>query len=245
MSTPHIDARPGQIHPTVLLPGDPQRARYIAERFLDDAELVTSTRGMLGYSGTCDGEPISVLGSGMGIPSLSIYVQELARHYGVQRIIRLGSCGAIQRRIKLRDIVVAMGAATDSNVNRLRFGGYDMAPVADFGLLGGYVAAAQAEGQPLHVGAVFSSDLYYHPDADLGRRLLQFGVLAVEMEAAGLYGLAAELGVKALTVLTVSNHLMSGAELDSREREQGFDPMIRLALAAATGTDTTRMAEVG
>ncbi|RZI78995.1 MAG: purine-nucleoside phosphorylase, partial [Microbacterium sp.] len=206
MST-HIGAQPGQIAPTVLLPGDPLRARWIAETFLDDAACYTEVRGMYGYTGTWQGEPVSVQGSGMGQPSMAIYVNELFAEYDVQQIIRVGSCGALTERVAIRDVVLASGACTDSAMNRHRFLGLDYAPVADFGLLSRANAAAEAlEDVTHHVGLIYSSDSFYNPRAaELGKPLVDHGVLAVEMEASSLYTLAASYGRKALAICTVSD----------------------------------------
>lgn len=236
MPTPHLAAPDGAFADTVLMPGDPLRARYIAETFLDGAEQVTSVRAMEGWTGTFAGRRISVQGSGMGVPSMSIYATELARHYGVRRIVRVGSCGAITTDVALRDVVVAAAAGTDSNVNRLRLQGRDLPAVADFGLLRAVVERAEAAGGPVRVGTVFTSDLFYEPNPEVFDLLRRYGFLAVEMEAAGLYGVAAEYGVAALAVCTVSDHLVTGEHLSIDERQQGFDTMIRLVLHALTET---------
>jgi len=234
MPTAHIGAEPGDLAELVLLPGDPLRARWIAERHLADAREVTAVRNALGYTGTYHGEPVSVLGTGMGVPSISIYATELAVDFGCRRLVRVGSCGAIVDGLGLHDIVAAIGAGTDSGVNRLRIGGHDFAAVADFGLLRAVVEQAESTGVALRVGSVFTSDLFYRPDDDLYPRLARHGVLAIEMEAAGLYGAAAATGVAALTLCTVSDHIPRGEHLSAAEREQGFDTMIRLALDALT-----------
>lgn len=236
MPTPHLAAPDGAFADTVLMPGDPLRARYIAEAFLDEAEQVTNVRSMEGWTGTYAGRRISVQGSGMGVPSISIYATELIRHYGVQRIVRVGSCGAISADLALRDVVVAVGAGTDSNVNRLRLHGRDLPAVADFGLLRAVVERAEAAGEPVKVGTVFTSDLFYEPNPEVFDLLRRFGFLAVEMEAAGLYGVAAEHGAAALAVCTVSDHLVTEEHLSVDERQAGFDAMIRLTLNALTET---------
>jgi purine-nucleoside phosphorylase len=235
MTTPHIDAAPGDFAETVLLPGDPLRARFIAEHYLDDCRQVCGLRNMLGYSGRWRGHAVSVMGGGIGIPSLSIYVSELVREFGVRRLIRVGTCGAVQDDLELGQLIAASGAGTDSNVNRLRFGGYDMPLAADFPLLARAVGAAEALKLGLRVGTVFSSDLFYHPDAALPALLKQHGVLAVEMESAGLYGLAAALQAQALTLLAVSDHLGSGASMPPADRERSLDALARLALETAVG----------
>ncbi|MFL6157916.1 MAG: purine-nucleoside phosphorylase [Marmoricola sp.] len=236
MST-HIGAQPGQIAPTVLLPGDPLRARWIAETFLDDASCYSEVRGMYGYTGTWHGHPVSVQGSGMGQPSMAIYVNELFAEYDVQQIIRVGSCGALTEEVALRDVVLASGACTDSSMNRHRFGGLDYAPVADFGLLRAAVAAAEARDDVTHhVGLIYSSDSFYNPRAaELGKPLIDHGVLAVEMEASSLYTLAASYRRKALAVCTVSDHIVTGEETTAAEREQTFVAMVEIALVAAFG----------
>lgn len=232
MGTPHIDAAPGAFAGTVLLPGDPLRAKHVAEHLLDDAVQVTVVRNMLGYTGTWKGRRVSVMGAGMGIPSTSIYATELVREYGVRRLVRVGTCGGVADALRLGDVVVALGAGTDSNANRLRFGGHDLPASADFRLLRAVVDAADAVGLPLHVGNVFSTDLYHHPQPGLVDLLSRFGVLGIEMEAAGLYGLAAELGVQALAVLAVSDHLRREERMTPEQREAGLDAMLRLVLDA-------------
>jgi purine-nucleoside phosphorylase len=233
MST-HIGAQPGQVAPTVLLPGDPLRAKWIAETFLDDATCYSEVRGMYGYTGTWQGTTVSVQGSGMGQPSMSIYVNELFKEYDVQRIIRVGSCGAVTENVGLRDVVIASGACTDSSLNRLRFHGLDYAPVADFGLLRAAVDAAEARDDVTsHVGLIFSGDTFYNPREELMEPMVKHGVLALEMEASGLYTLAAAYGRKALAICTVSDHIVTGEETTSAEREQTFGAMVDIALSAA------------
>jgi purine-nucleoside phosphorylase len=232
----HIAAAPGQVAPTVLLPGDPLRAKWIAETFLEDATCYTEVRGMYGFTGTWRGQPVSVQGSGMGQPSMAIYVNELFCEYDVQQIVRVGSCGAMTERLALRDVVLASGACTDSSMNRLRFGGLDFAPVADFGLLrAAYDLASARDDVTAHVGLIYSSDSFYNPRAaELTKPLVDHGVLAVEMEASGLYTLAAAYGRRALTICTVSDHVVTGEETTAAEREQTFSPMVEIALAAAS-----------
>jgi purine-nucleoside phosphorylase len=230
MPTPHISAEKGDFAPSILLPGDPLRAKHIAENFLDDAKLVNEVRNMLGYTGTYQGVDVSVMGTGMGIPSASIYATELITEYGVERLIRVGSCGGILPSVELRDIVLAMGASTDSGVNRVRYGGYDFSATADFGLLRAAADAAESRGIAVKVGNVHSADLFYNPDPDAFDRMEAMGVLAIEMEAAGLYGVAAEKGGRALTIATVSDHVRTGASTTSEEREQTFDDMVVIAL---------------
>jgi len=230
----HIGAEPGAIAPTVLLPGDPLRAKWIAETFLDNATCYTAVRGMLGYTGTWQGRPVSVQGSGMGQPSLAIYATELFREYDVRTAIRVGSCGAVTDKLSLRDVVIASGACTDSSMNRLRFHGLDYAPVADFGLLMAAYDSARARADvTTHVGLIFSGDQFYNPRAELMKPMVEHGVLAVELEASALYTLAARYGARALAICTVSDHVVTGGATTSQEREQTFGPMVDIALAAA------------
>lgn len=230
MST-HIGAPAGAIAPVVLLPGDPLRARWIAETFLDDAVCYSEVRGMLGYTGTWRGRPVSVQGSGMGQPSMAIYVNELFRDYDVRTVVRVGSCGALSERLRVRDLVIASGACTDSSMNRIAFEGLDFAPVADFGLLRDAAAAAP----DAHVGLIFSSDSFYPARPELMDRMVAHGVLAVEMEASALYTLAARFGRRALAICTVSDHIVTGEETTAQEREQTFAAMVEVALGAALG----------
>lgn len=237
MSTPHINAKPGDFAETLLMPGDPLRAQYIAETFLEDARRVADVRNMYGYTGTYKGKAISIMGSGMGVPSMSIYAKELITDYGVKNIIRVGTCGGVAADIKLRDVIIAMGASTDSVVNRLRLRGYDFAALADFGLMEKAVAAARAASIPVRVGNVFTSDLFYSPDSELMPALEKMNILAVDMEAAGLYGVAAEYGAKALTVMTVSDHIIRGEATSAEERQTTFNDMIKLTLEATLSID--------
>lgn len=230
MST-HIAAAPDAIADTVLLPGDPLRAQWIAETYLEDATCYSSVRNMLGFTGTYQGRRLSVQGTGMGQPSLSIYVHELLAEYGARTLVRVGSCGAMVEKVRIRDLVVAMSACTDSSMNRLRFEGLDYAPTADFGLLRTFVEKAEAAGAPLHVGSIFSGDSFYFDRAELRDRLAEYGVLAVEMEAAALYTLAAKFGARALAVCTASDSLVTGEETSADERERTFAAMAELALA--------------
>jgi purine-nucleoside phosphorylase len=232
MST-HIGAAPGQIAPTVLLPGDPLRARWIAENFLDDAVCHSEVRGMYGYTGSWRGHPVSVQGSGMGQPSMSIYVNELFQDYDVRQVVRVGSCGALTERVALRDVVIASGACTDSSMNQLRFHGLDYAAVADFGLMRAAHDAAAALEVTAHVGLIFSGDSFYSPRPELMKPMVDHGVLAVEMEASALYTLAASYGRRALAICTVSDHIVTGEATTSQEREQTFSPMVEIALTAA------------
>ena len=230
MATPHIEANPNDFAKTVLMPGDPLRAKFIADNFLDDAKCVTRVRNMFGYTGTYKGKPVSVMGSGMGIPSASIYATELYKEYGVENIIRIGSCGAVSDDIKIRDIIIGMAASTDSNVNRQRFNNCDFAACADFSLLKKVVDTAEENDIKVRVGNIFSADLFYTPQPEMFATMENLGILAVEMEAAGLYGVAAELGKKALTVLTVSDHIKTGEQTTADERETTFKEMMELTL---------------
>ncbi|AEV89015.1 purine nucleoside phosphorylase [Actinoplanes sp. SE50] len=227
----HIGAKPGEIAERVLLPGDPMRAKWIAETFLEDAVCYTQVRGMLGFTGTWQGQRVSVQGSGMGMPSASIYTHELVNEYGVKSVIRIGSCGALALDLNLGDVIAAIGSATDSNMNRTRFDGLvDYAPVADFGLLRTAVDTAAAQGVPIRVGPILAADAFYTDRPDLYDSLAQYGVLAVEMESAAIYTIAARYGAKALTILTVSDHIKRGEAMDSAQREQGFSNMVRIGL---------------
>lgn len=232
MPTPHLSAGPGDFAEAVLLPGDPLRAQHIATAHLEDAQQVTAVRNALGFTGTYEGLRVSVLGAGMGIPSASIYATELVREYGAQRLVRVGSCGSVRDDVALRDVLLASGACTDSSVNRARYGGLDFAAIADFELLRAAADAAAAQGVAVRVGNVHSSDLFYDPREWLVETMERMGVLAVEMEAAGLYGVAAEHGVRALTVLTVSDHLKTGEHVSADDRQRTFDDMVHVALDA-------------
>jgi len=231
--TVHIGAEPGQIAETVLLPGDPYRARWAAETFLEGAELVTEVRGMLGFTGTWRGNRVTIHGSGMGMPSLSIYANELIRDYGAQTLIRIGSCGGMQDHVAVRDLVLATTASSISTPSTAIFRELNYAPTADFGLLRAAADAAALRDAPCHVGGIFSSDTFYAERDDLSKELLRHGVLAVEMEAAELYTLAARYGRRALAVLTVSDHIYTGEALPSIERERSFGDMVHIALEAA------------
>lgn len=237
MPSLHIAAQPGDFAPTVLLPGDPLRARHIALEWLTDAREVTATRGMLGYTGHWRGHPVSVMGSGMGIPSCVLYATELVREHGVRRLLRVGTCGAVREDVALGDLVLALGAGTDSSVNRQRLGGHDFPATASWPMLRAVADAARATGTALHVGNVFSTDLFHHPDDGLARRLADMGFLGIEMEAAGLFGVAAAEGAEAATLLTVSDHLRHHEAIPPADRERGLEPMIRLALDAALVMD--------
>jgi len=231
--TPHIEAKEGDFAETILLPGDPLRAKFIADNFLTDVRQINSVRNMFGYTGSYNGKEVSVMGTGMGIPSMSIYVTELVKFYGVKNLIRVGSCGAVSDDVKLRDLVLAVGAATDSGVNRARFGGMDFSATADFGLLSRAAKTAGEKGLEIKTGNIFSADLFYHPDEKMLDTLSAMNILAVEMEAAGLYGIAAEyhkLGVKALAICTVSDHIKTGEALPPEDRQSSFSDMMEVAL---------------
>ena len=230
MST-HIGAEPGEIAELVLMPGDPLRAKWIAETYLEGARCYTTVRGMLGFTGRWNGVGVSVQGSGMGMPSASIYAHELVNEYGVKSLIRVGSCGALTEDLQLRDVVAAIGSSTDSNMNRMRFDGLiDYAPVADFGLLRTSVEVAERRGISMRVGPILAADAFYTDRPDLYDRLADYGVLAVEMESAALYTIAARFKARALTILTVSDHIKTGEKTTSQEREQTFGQMVEIAL---------------
>ncbi|TYA57288.1 purine-nucleoside phosphorylase [Formosa maritima] len=229
----HIEAKKGDIAETILLPGDPLRAKWIAETFLENPVCFNKVRGMLGFTGTFNGKRVSVMGTGMGVPSISIYAHELITEYGVKNLIRVGSSGSYQKHIKIRDIVLAMAASSNSGVNELRFGGADYAPTADFGLFQQAVEAAKAKNIPLKAGNVFTSDEFYADDFESYKKWSKFGVLCVEMETAGLYTIAAKHNVNALTILTISDSLVTGERTTSKERETTFKDMIDIALELA------------
>lgn len=231
--TIHIGAKPGEIADTVLLPGDPRRAKWAAETFLSDPVCVNEVRGMLGFTGKWRGHLVTIHGTGMGMPSLSIYANELIRDYGAQTLIRIGSAGSMQPHVALRHIVLAMTASTVSTPSRGIFRDLNFAPCADFGLLAAAYRAAGSKGVPTHVGGIHSSDAFYDERPDLDEQMARHGVLAVEMEAAELYILAARHSVRALAVLTVSDHLPTGAALTPEDREQSFGDMVEIALEAA------------
>jgi purine-nucleoside phosphorylase len=228
----HIEAKQGEIADKILLPGDPLRAQYIAEMFLEGATCYNRVRGMLGFTGTYKGHRISVQGTGMGVPSISIYVNELIQSYGVQTLIRVGTCGAIQKDVNVRDVILAMSASTDSNMNRLTFRGRDYAPTAHFDLLRTAYEVGVEKGLELKVGNVFTADMFYNDQPDW-ETWARYGVLAVEMETAALYTLAAKFGRKALSVLTVSDHILTGEETTAQERQTTFNDMIEVALETA------------
>lgn len=231
--TVHIGAKPGEIADTVLLPGDPYRARWAAETFLDAPELVNDVRGMLGYTGTWRGNRVTIQGSGMGMPSLSIYANELIRDYGAKTLIRIGSCGGMQEKVKVRDVILAMTATSVSTPSRGIFRELNFAPSADWSLLSAAAKASENRGITPHVGGIYSSDTFYDERPDLFEQMVRHGILCVEMEAAELYALALRHGVRALAVLTVSDHVVSGESLPAEERERSFGDMVEIALEAA------------
>ncbi|WP_282943138.1 purine-nucleoside phosphorylase [Paenibacillus sp. RC67] len=229
----HIGAKQGEIAETILLPGDPLRAKYIAETYLEDVICYNQVRGMLGFTGTYQGKRVSVQGSGMGIPSISIYANELISQYGVKNLFRVGTCGAMQEHVKVRDVILAQASCTDSSINRHVFGGFDYSPIASFPLLKAAYDRGTAKGMKLHVGNIFSSDVFYRDDKSIVQKLMDHGVLGVEMETTALYTLAAKLGVNALTILTVSDHLLTGEETTAEERQNTFNEMMEVALDTA------------
>lgn len=230
----HIGAKKGEIADKILLPGDPLRAKFIAETYFEDVKQYNSVRGMYGYTGTYKGERISVQGSGMGVPSISIYVNELIQDYDVKKLIRVGTCGAMKDNVNIRDIILAQGATTDSQVNKLVFDGIDYAPIADFTLLKTAYDNAMKANLTTHVGNIFTSDTFYRDNGDEVNQLLgKYNVLAVEMEAAALYTLAAKYDRQALAILTVSDHVLTGEQTTSEERQTSFNQMMELALETA------------
>ncbi len=231
--TPHIQAGPGEIAEAILLPGDPLRAELIADTFFTDVDCFNRVRGMLGFTGTYQGKRLSVMGTGVGMPSISIYVTELMRFYGVRTAIRVGSTGGLQEHVKLRDIVIAMSAHTNSNMVGSYFGGVTYAPTADFGLLSTAVALAKEQGLNAHVGPIYTSDSFYDDNQDTFQQLAAHGTLAVEMEGAALYTIAAREQARALVIATVSDHLLTHELLTSEERQTGFMTMAKLALDTA------------
>ena len=233
MSTPHIAAEPGDFAPAVLMPGDPKRAERIANLLFDDPKLVTDVRGMLGFTGEHQGRPLSVMGSGMGQPSIAIYANELYQFFGVERIIRVGTCGGIARFVNVGDTVVGIGAHTDSNFNQGRIPGIYFSAVASFKMAAA-AAAAAPEDAKVHVGTIASRDHFYEKVPGMVEALTEYGVLGIEMEAAALYGTAAQWGKEALTVLTVSDHMVKQVpEMTAEERETKFHTALSLAVAAA------------
>ena len=236
MATKHMNAAPGDFAETVLMPGDPLRAQYISETYLDNVRRVTDVRNMWGFTGEYKGQPVSVMSHGMGIPSVSIYCTELITEYGVKRVIRVGSCGTSHPDVKLRDVIIAMGASTDSNCNRMRFGGYDYAALASFDLVQKAVVAAKAAEVRYHVGNIFSADLFYTPDPGMFETMAHYNIYGLEMEAAGIFPIAAENNAEALAICTVSDDLVTGAALTTDERATTFDEMILVGLETAVAS---------
>ena len=229
----HISAERGQIAQTVLLPGDPLRAEFAAKTFLTDPVCYNRVRGMLGFTGTWKGTPVSIQGTGMGIPSISIYVNELLREYDARTLIRIGSCGSFRKEVGLRDLVIAMTASTDSSHNRLRFGGMDYAPAANYELFTSACRLATDRSHRFHAGGILSSDTFYQDEPDAWKHWAQYGIMAVEMEANALYTLAARADARALAICTVSDSLVTSEALSSEERQSSFEEMITLALDTA------------
>ena len=229
----HIGAKEGDVASTVLLPGDPLRAKYIAENFLTDAICYNEVRGMYGYTGTYKGKSVSIQGTGMGIPSISIYVNELITNYKAKNLIRIGSCGSMQADIKIREVILAMSASTDSHINKIRFNGMDYAPTASFNLLKRAHDIALEKDIPIKIGSVLTSDTFYNDDPNSWKHWANYGILAVEMETAVLYTLAAKFKVNALSILTVSDSLVTREETTSEERQKTFTQMVEVALELA------------
>lgn len=233
--TPHIDASPGDFAELVLMPGDPLRARALAEASLDEVRQVNSVRNMLAFTGIWRGHPVSVMGSGMGMPSVGIYAHELFEHFGVQRIVRVGTCGALMAEMALGELVLATAASTDSAMNRQLFHGWDLAAAADFEMLQRVWMAAAAAGLPVRAGEVFSTDYFYHPDPDFIERVQRMGILALDMESAVLYALARFHGRKALTLLSVSDVIPTGERASTEQRQGAFGAVIDTVLSALLG----------
>lgn len=226
----HIEAKKGEIAETVLLPGDPMRAKWIADFFLKNITKYNDVRGMLGFTGTYKGKRVSVQGTGMGIPSTLIYVTELIKEYGVKNLIRVGSAGSYQKEVKIRDIIIAMAASTNSGLNTIRFNGADYAPTASFPLFQKAVKIAEQRNIPIKAGNILSSDEFYADDFDSYKKWADYGVLCVEMETNGLYTVAAKHNVNALSILTISDSLVTKERTTADEREQTFKEMIEIAL---------------
>lgn len=232
MTTPHIDANPGDFAELVLMPGDPLRAKALAESALEDVRQVNAVRNMFAFTGTWRGIPVSVMGSGMGMPSISIYAHELFAEFGVQRIVRVGTCGALHANMQLGELVLATAASTDSAMNRQRLGGWDYAPAGDFDMLQALHAKARANGLTVHTGDVFSTDYFYHPDEEFIERLTRLGVLALDMETAALYALAKAHGRRAATLLTVSDVIPAAQHYSPAQRQAAFGEVAHLVLDA-------------
>ena len=229
----HIGAKEGQIADTVLLPGDPLRAKFIADNFLEDVICYNEVRGMYGYTGTYKGKRVSVQGTGMGVPSISIYVNELIQSYDVKTLIRVGTCGSMQEDVKVRDMVLAMSSCTDSAINKIRFDGKDYAPTANFELLKKAYDYGASIGINVKAGSVFTADSFYQDDRDSWKKWAKFGVMAIEMETTALYTIAAKFNRRALSILTVSDSMLTGEETTSKERQETFTQMMEVALEIA------------
>jgi len=229
----HIGAKTGEIAEVVLLPGDPLRAKFIAESFLEDVVCYNEVRGMYGFTGTYKGKRVSVQGTGMGAPSISIYANELIESYGAKKLIRVGTCGSIQKNVKVRDVILAMGSCTNSGINKMRFKGMDFSAIASFELLNRAYNVAKDKGITAKVGNVLTSDLFYNDDPDAWKLWAKYGVLAIEMEATALYTLGSKYGVDTLAILTVSDNIVTGDETTSEERQSTFTSMIEIALELA------------
>jgi purine-nucleoside phosphorylase len=236
--TPHNEAKPGDYAEAVLLPGDPLRAKWVAENFLEDARQVNGVRNCLGFTGSWKGKPVSVQATGMGQPSLAIYVHELINVYGVKTLLRIGTCGGLNAKVKVRDLVMAQAATTDSTIVKDGFGPFGFAPIADFDLLRDAVSRAEAAGMRYHVGNMLSSDIFYHLEKGMAGygRLPAHGVLGVEMEAAALYTLAARFGVRAAAICTMTDCLITGEEISASERQSSLSEMVTLALDMAAAS---------
>ncbi|XBC41737.1 MAG: purine-nucleoside phosphorylase [Buchnera aphidicola (Kaburagia rhusicola rhusicola)] len=230
MATSHINAKKNDFSDFVLMPGDPIRARYIAKNYLNHAIEVTNVRSMLGFTGDYKGKRISIMSHGIGMPSCLIYVYELITEYNVKKIIRIGTCGTVCEDINLNDIIICLGASTDSKINRLRFRNNDFAAVADFDLVCNLVFASKDLGMPVNVGNFFTTDLFYHNNDDVLQSIKQFNIIGIEMETAGLYSISAELGIKSASICTVSDHIIKNSRISSQDRESSLDKMIKIAL---------------
>ncbi|CAL4043933.1 Purine nucleoside phosphorylase DeoD-type [Buchnera aphidicola (Anoecia corni)] len=230
MSTPHIDAQKGDFAEVVIMPGDPLRAKYIAENYLKNSIQVNTVRSMLGFTGFFKNKRVSVMSHGMGIPSSVIYVRELISEFGVKKIIRVGTCGAVLNSVDLNDVVIGMGACTDSRINRLRFGNHDFSAIADYDTLSALVLSAKKINTAVKVGNFFTTDSFYSNTSELLKMLVQYNILAVEMETSGIYSIAAELNAKAVSICTVTDHLITHNKLSVKDREKSCNKMIEIAL---------------
>jgi purine-nucleoside phosphorylase len=235
--TPHIEAAKGDFAELVLMPGDPLRARALARGYLDDPRKVNSVRNMLAYTGTWNGKRVSIMGSGMGMPSISIYAHELFDYYGVQKIVRVGTCGSLQDGMQLGDLILATAASTDSAMNRQRFNGWDYSAAADSELIESVLSTATQHGLPVRAGEVFATDFFYHPDPDFIARVTAMGILALDMESAALYALARQHGKKALTLLSVTDVIPTDEKATTEERQNAFSAVIHVELEALLGRD--------